>query len=174
MTQNGSIELIIGPMFAGKSSELLRKMKRYYLSGKKCIIIAHKIDNRYENSITHNNETSKIDLVKLVELSKFEYENYDVIGIDEIQFFDDCEIINNWANNNKLIICAGLDADSNLRPFGKILNLIVISEKVYKLSAICRCGLDASFTLKNIKNNTLIEVGGIDKYHPVCRNCYYK
>lgn len=182
----GSIHLIIGPMFGGKTTMLINRVERFHYAKKKCLLIKHSIDNRYnhlvkQNGIVCNNgvEYSTIKIITsgdLTSLSK-EIKNYDVIGVMESQFFDDLLIVDEWANSGKIIICDGLSGDSNRDNFGKIPLLIPKCEKITKLNAVCiNCGDDASFTKKKIQTENLsyIDVGGIDKYIPVCRSCYFK
>jgi thymidine kinase len=99
--------------------------------------------------------------------------DYDVIGIDEVQFFgnvvDPCTQL---AASGKIIIACGLDADHARRPFGCVPQLIAVAEDVVKLAAVCKCGADAAFTLRTVEATEIVLIGGKDKYRPVCRKCY--
>ncbi|AAG02722.1 thymidine kinase [Betaentomopoxvirus amoorei] len=177
-----SIELIIGPMFSGKTTELMRKINRYILSNQKCVIITHNIDNRFinKNIINHdgnilNKEYLYIKTNNLINEINI-VDNYDIIGIDECQFFEENDLeqfCDKMANNKKKVIVAGLNCDFNRNIFNSISKLIPKVEKIKKLQAICQfCYKDASFTIKKHNKNQIIEIGGQDLYVPVCRLCY--
>ncbi|CDW83371.1 thymidine kinase [Stylonychia lemnae] len=162
-TQKGRIELILGPMFSGKSTELVRIIKRHRIAHKKCLIVKHILDDRYSapNYLsTHDRvQMEAIACQSLInEVIKHKvYEEYDVIGIDEAQFFQDivegCETL---AKLGKVVIVASLDGTYQRKPFGSLLNLIPLAEKVRKLSAICKdCFDSASFTIR-IKTNACV------------------
>jgi thymidine kinase len=116
-----------------------------------------------------------IDALCLAEVDEI-IDNYDVIGVDELQFFDDCvEYTHKWANNGKIIIWSGLDADSECRPFGRIHQMVPICEEIIKLKAVCKlCYNDASFTVRIGESKEIIDIGGSDKYISVCRKCRWK
>lgn len=182
---SGKIKLIIGGMCAGKTSMMLNDVERYYISKKKCLIIKHTQDTRYEHiaklqGIVTNNliEHTKFDSITTSTLSLMDeiVELYDVIGITELQFYNDPEYIDNWANNGKIIICDALDGDSNRQIFGQLGKVIPLCEEIIKLRAVCMiCGGDASFTKKNkiSVQDSQVDIGGLDKYTPVCRKCYF-
>ena len=178
---NFRLELIIGCMYSGKSTELLRRCLRYKAIGKKIILINHINDTRTDKSIkTHEN--NKYDALKynnLLDFIKTDWEKYDIIGIDEAQFFPDLEDFILYSEKNKTIIIAGLDGDSERKPFGQILQCIPLSDSVIKLTAmdmISLDGTDAIFTKRIITNNTneQICIGSKDKYIAVSRNNYLK
>jgi len=178
-----SLRIIIGPMMAGKSTELLRRLRRYIIADKKCLLINYIDDNRYKNNIITHDGTSvndnnylKLKYIKtknLFDINNNIINDYDVIGIDEAQFYPDLYNFCRFnLNNNKIIITAGLNGDFNQNKFGQILDLIPIADKVNKLTAICNCGYKASFTKKIIIETTnQIDIGSSDKYMAVCRNC---
>lgn len=175
--ETGYISLFIGPMFSRKTSNMCTAVERWHIANKKCIIIGHSSDVRYgktEKIITHSGYTPEnIPMIRAYELkSAFdELTRYDVIGVDEVQFFPDCvEIINKLANMGKIIICAGLDADYKGRCFGRVHELIPLAEEVTKLKAVCiKCYSDASFTARTSDETEIEVVGGADKYIAVCR-----
>ncbi|CCU55926.1 thymidine kinase [Choristoneura rosaceana entomopoxvirus 'L'] len=179
-----SIEIITGPMYSGKTTELIRRITRYKLCKKNCVIISHSIDNRYDDdNILINHDGFKIshdDFIKTnILINKIKiFDKYEIIGIDECQFFDSNDLIifcDTLANNGKKIIVAGLNSDFNKNPFKSIIKLIPISEKITKLQSICNfCYNDATFTMKKINKDIIIEIGGSDLYIPVCRICYNK
>ena len=182
MGKTGKIEIIVGCMFSGKSSELIKIINRYRVLNKKILIVNHTIDKRYnENSITTHNQISEdcISIDSLTLLKKTPIYNYlesEVIVIEEAQFFNDLyEFVKYAADiDNKIIIVAGLDGDSNREPFGDILKLIPISDTIIKLSALCilcKDGTVANFSKRIIDNKDQICVGS-NEFIPVCRYHY--
>ncbi|QDJ95080.1 thymidine kinase [Hypsugopox virus] len=172
----GKIELILGPMFSGKTSELGRRIRRHKIAKRDCVIIKYDKDTRYGKDVfTHDGiAMSAMFTSKLNDLC-LDFINFSVIGIDEGQFFTDIvEFCERMANLGKIVIVAALDGTYQRLPFGNILNLIPIAEEVIKLSSVCTiCGESASFS-KRISNETEIEViGGEDKYIATCRNCFF-
>ena len=173
------IESIFGPMFAGKTSELMRKIKRHQLAQKNCLVINFHADNRYTNEqkVTSHDKIS-IDAIKvktLSDISSKQINHIEVIGIDEGQFFSDLiEQSEKWANAGKIVIIAALDCTYQKKPFNRVTDLLAISEKVTKLSAVCMdCGKDASFTKRTTSEGEIELIGGLDKYKPVCRACFH-
>lgn len=172
----GQIQVIFGPMFSGKTTELIRRLKRYQIANHQCLIIKYAHDTRYTSNglATHDRQT--LSAVSTTELSslKNEAEAYSVIGIDEGQFFPDTVTFSEeMANKGKIVIVAALDGTYQRKGFGDILQLVPLAESVIKLTAVCMlCFEEASYT-KRIGNETELEViGGTDKYMAVCRNCY--
>jgi thymidine kinase len=176
----GNIQLILGPMFAGKSSELLRRVSRYQIAKKSCILIKYIHDNRYDNRCiaTHdhyikNDGTQTIATQELFTVQHMT-QDYEVIGIDEGQFFIDllpfCE---QAANNGKIVIVSALDGDFLRKPFGSVCDLIPLAEHVVKLKAVCMmCQRDAAFSRRLTTEQQTEVIGGADKYIAVCRKCY--
>ncbi len=178
-----SLQLFIGPMYAGKSSELIRQIQRYEILNKNVLVINHTINNRYgSNTITTHTKMSYDDCIiisKLSEISenndfKQRFDNAHVIVIEELQFFSDAyDNIVNWCDNHgKHVIAGGLDGDFRRAPFGDVLRLIPHAEKVVKLSALCkRCcdGTPANFTMRITKDESQTVVGSADVYEAVCR-----
>jgi len=173
----GQIQIIFGPMFSGKSTELLRRIRRYTIANRSCMVVKYRKDTRYseDHMATHDKQmwfetkpTDKLD--ELLDIAK----TVEVIGIDEGQFFPDlvpfCEAM---ANEGKVVIVAALDGTFQRKPFGNVLELIPLAETVTKLNAVCMlCFKDAAFT-KRLGSETQIEViGGADKYIAVCRSCF--
>jgi thymidine kinase len=178
-----SLQLFIGPMYAGKSSELIRQIQRYEILEKNVLVINHSINNRYgSNTITTHTKMSYDDCIILGKLGEiFENEEYvrrfeeaHVIVIEELQFFSDAyDHIVNWCDiKGKHVIAGGLDGDFRRAPFGDVLRLIPHAEKVVKLSALCkRCrdGTPANFTMRLTKDKSQTVVGSADVYEAVCR-----
>lgn len=178
----GYLELIIGPMYAGKSTELIRIINRYKCLNKNIVIINHEFNDRYgiKGLSTHNSVKvdSCINLLNLGDINKNILKDAEVIIIEELQFFNDAyDNIIEWCDKlNKTIICAGLDGDFLRNSFGDVLRLIPHAEKITKLNALCkRCGdgTFAHFTKRIIKNDLLYDnsilVGSDGLYEAVCR-----
>lgn len=183
----GKIKLFLGPMFSGKSTSMCSAVERYHLAGKKCAIVKflndtrydHKLDSTRDGIITHaGQEYNNIPIIRASNLEEIYNQliKYDVIGIDEVQFFVSIETIQLLANNGKIVICAGLDGTHKAVPFGRILELIPMAEEVIKLAAVCmKCGDDASFTARIDKSqDDVIElIGGVETYVALCRECMF-
>ena len=176
---NFRLELIIGCMYSGKSTELMRRCLRYKSIGKKIIFINHNHDIRTDMSIkTHeNNKYFAQKYSNLSDFLKTDWQQYDVIGIDEAQFFDDLkEFILQIEKHNKIVIVSGLDGDYKREPIGEILNLIPLCNTVDKLTAfdmINKDGTPGLFTKRIVNDNSKILVGGTDKYISVSRKNFY-
>ena len=176
--REGKVQAIFGPMFSGKSTELLRKIRRHKIASKRCLVINYIMDNRYsteEVAATHDKHFIEArKLQRLSELSDEEILSYDVIGIDEGQFFPDLvENCDRWADLGVTVIVAALDCTFEKKSFGNVPLLLAISENVKKLSAICKiCNDKASFTKRLTQNKELNLIGGTETYMPVCRKCY--
>jgi thymidine kinase len=170
----GKIEIIIGCMFSGKTTELIRRVSRYKSINKSNIIINSKIDNRYDGGlITHSG--SVLDCVKTDKLMSIvsTLNNIEVIGVDEAQFFDDLYTFALWCeSNNKILIIAGLDGDTDRKPFGDILSCIPICDSVIKLTAMDKDGKEAIFTIKKVQSSNRIEIGNNNIYQAVTRQTY--
>jgi thymidine kinase len=183
--EGGWIEVIVGCMFSGKSEELIRRIKRAIIANQKAIVFKPQIDNRYETDkvVSHNGISIKAVVVNNANEIKEIAEDYDVIGIDEAQFFDNSliNIVENLADNGKRVIIAGLDQDFRGEPFGIIPHLMAIADSVDKLHAICVvCGAVATKSQRLINdkpasyNDPTILVGSKEVYQPRCRKCYNK
>jgi thymidine kinase len=171
----GKLEVIIGNMFSGKSSELIRRIKRENAIGKNILVINFEGDNRYtQDSIaTHDHVVYKC--VKTKELMSIDYTDIDSIFIDEGQFFNDLEefVYNAVDLNDKHVVVSGLDGDCQRKPFGQMIDIIPMADTVDKLSAYCiKCKNNTygPFTKKIVEvGDSIIDIGGSDKYIPVCR-----
>lgn len=174
----GQIQVILGPMFSGKTTELIRRLKRYQFANHKCLIVKYQRDTRYdkENISTHDHQTMQaVACLQLEHLLKGNLaDQFSVIGIDEGQFFPDTvSFTERMANLGKTVIVAALDGSYQRTGFGDILNLIPLSESVIKLTAVCmNCFDEASFTKRIGLEKELEVIGGAEKYMAVCRKCY--
>jgi len=180
----GEITVIIGCMFAGKSSELIRQIRRYRSIGLNALVIKHQIDDRYNASCITSHNQEKIESINTDQLDliwskyKLEYDKADLIVIEEAQFFTNIYdfVLTTAEKYGKDVIVAGLDGNFKREPFlnGDFLKLIPVAENVYKLHAFCQiCHQKASFT-KSIMEGVEDEVvvGGKECYIPVCRKHY--
>lgn len=177
MSPKGQIQLIMGGMFSGKSTELMRRFRRYLLGGKRCILLKYADDTRYcsdnvQKVVTHDRISE--DAVAVRHLYDVDVSDFDVICIDEGQFMKDLVgFCDEMARGGKVVVVAGLDGSFLRKPFQNIAELIPLADHVDKLTAICmRCGNDAPFT-KCISQETEFQViGGADKYEARCRTCF--
>ncbi|MEZ7740612.1 thymidine kinase [Gemella sanguinis] len=181
----GWIECICGSMFSGKSEELLRRIKRGVIAKQKVLLFKPSIDNRYdENRVsTHNgNSYDSISIEKSSDILNFVKDTkYDIIGIDEIQFFDNdiVKIINKLADDGIRVIVAGLDMDFKAEPFHPMPEIMAISEMVTKLHAVCnKCGKEASRSQRLINgkpakyDDPIVVIGASESYEARCRHCH--
>ncbi|XP_050175095.1 thymidine kinase, cytosolic isoform X1 [Myiozetetes cayanensis] len=211
----GQIQVIFGPMFSGKSTELMRRVRRFQLAQYRCLLVKYAKDTRYSSCgvSTHDKSTMEAVPAELLQDVYQEALGAAVIGIDEGQFFPDIvEFCETMANTGKTVIVAALDGTFQRKAFGSILNLVPLAESVVKLNAVCmECFREASYTKRlgaerevsslgtetaspfqscwsrGIPSGKLdsaespsefpcqVEViGGADKYHSVCRACYFR
>ncbi|XP_048757601.2 thymidine kinase, cytosolic-like isoform X2 [Ostrea edulis] len=172
----GQIQLIFGPMFSGKTTELMRRMKRYQIANYKCLVIKYSKDDRYdkEGISTHDRQTLPAIPADVLDEVKAEAENFEVIGIDEGQFFKDVvEFCDEMAERGKTVIVAALDGTFQKKGFGNILNLVPLAESVIKLTAVCmRCNNEGSFTKRRGTETAVEVIGGTEMYLAVCRTCF--
>jgi thymidine kinase len=177
--KSGWIEVICGSMFSGKTEELIRRLKRANIANQQVIIFKPVVDTRYdENAIVSHDSNS----IKAIGVSKSSdilglSDNYEVIGIDEAQFFDAelTDVAQRLALEGKRVILAGLDMDYLGKPFGPIPALLAVSEYITKVHAICpHCGSLATHSYRKDKDEDLVLLGEKDLYEPRCRSCYSK
>ena len=176
-----SLELIMGCMFSGKTTELIRRIRRFQSIGKKVCVINHNADTRTTDKVeTHYGDNVKA--MKYVHLMNFvnDYSNtqtYDVICIDEGQFFGDLykAVLTLVEGYDLKVIVAGLSGDYRREPFGDILKLILKADDFMFCTAycgICKDGTVAPFTKRISEGKEQVDVGAGDKYIAVCRSCY--
>jgi len=180
-TKVGEIQLIVGPMFGEKTTELLRRVNRYKLAKKNCKLVTHRRDSRNKYLITnHDNSLKAVPDFSICDLGDElidhkELKDVDVIGIDEGQFYKNLVPFCEWAaNNGKIVIVAALNGNYKRENFGDVHKLMPKCESISLLSAVCdRCGKDAHFSNRIVKNEKKeFLVGGKDKYEACCRGCY--
>jgi len=188
----GIIEVICGPMFSGKTEELIRRMKRSEIACQKVVAFKPKLDNRYhfKKIISHSKQNFfSLTVENSNQIETFFNKSNDkisVLGLDEAQFFDFniIKVVERLANKNIRVIVAGLDQDSLSRPFGPMSELLAIADMVTKQCAVCVvCGAPATKTQrikykKKLKGNdekeAQILIGASDDYEARCRPCYVK
>jgi thymidine kinase len=175
----GWIEVICGSMFSGKTEELIRRLKRARIANQKVKIFKPAIDVRYhtEHIVSHDeNMIPSTPVGSSAEIPALAAE-FNVIGIDEAQFFDDgvIEVANQLALRGARVIVAGLDMDYTGKPFGQIPNLLAIAEYITKLHAICMvCGNIASYSYRKTNQDDQVVLGEKNIYEPRCRQCFQK
>ncbi|TWR24694.1 thymidine kinase [Mucilaginibacter achroorhodeus] len=173
----GSIEVICGSMFSGKTEELIRRVKRARIAKVEVEIFSPAADIRYDkqavvshnaNSIPSKSVSKAADILQLAD-------HVQVIGIDEAQFFDDelPQVAQTLANKGVRIIIAGLDMDFKGRPFGTMPQLMAMADAVTKLHAVCmKCGGQAMYSYRLVPNESQILLGEKETYEARCRECY--
>ena len=183
--KDGWIEVITGSMYAGKTEELLRRIKRIEYAKKRVIVFKPKIDDRYSSCevVSHNNgRTKSVNVTKSSDILDYLVEPYPyAIAIDEVQFLDEkiIGVCEKFANKGVRVIVAGLDRNFRGEPFGVMPELLARAEYVTKLVAICSvCGAPATRTQRLINgqpanyNDPIILVGAKEQYEARCRHCH--
>lgn len=182
--KNGWIEVISGCMFAGKTEELIRRIKVLEFANRKVLVFKPKIDNRYsENKVVSHagSHVNSIVINNSKEILEYLDEKVEVVAIDEVQFFDKdiIEVCEHLANKGIRVMVAGLDMDFKAEPFGVMPTLCVTAEFVTKLTAVCnKCGAPATRTQRIINGNPasyfdpIILVGASESYEARCRHCH--
>ena len=173
----GKIELILGPMFSGKSTRLIELMRKYVYKAKKTIMVKYYADQRYsEKSEVVTHDLIKYDSIncKLLRNSFDTLKQYDVIGIDEGQFFADLvEVCEELALMGKIVLIAALNGDFRMEPFPVIQRIIAKADKIKLLKAYCfNCHKDAKFSLRIVQSNETVLIGAGEAYKPACRECH--
>lgn len=187
---DGQLEVICGPMFSGKSEELIRRIRRVQISGKPFLLFKPRIDSRYDPNSIISHDARKleaiptgIDRTALAEIEKaVAASSAEVIAFDEVHFYDPmlAESIKRWVGSGKRVIASGLDMDFRGEPIGPIAQLLAIADDVDKLKAICaKCKSRPAVMSQRIVNgrpagwnDPTILVGAADRYEPRCRKCH--
>tara|TARA_B110000263_G_scaffold129122_1_gene112256 strand:+ start:179 stop:730 length:552 start_codon:yes stop_codon:yes gene_type:complete len=174
---SGWIEVICGPMFSGKTEELIRRLIRCQIAKQVVTIFKPSLDDRYSEDyiVSHNKRKIKsISIKNIQDINKYSKDS-NVVGIDEAQFFDNAiiDICKNLAKKGKRIVIAGLEKDYQAVPFGPMPQLLVDAEYVTKVNAICmQCGNPANFSQRITDEKKQVVIGEIDKYEARCRKCF--
>ena len=177
LLRKGSIEVICGSMFSGKTEELIRRLRRAEIARMSVSIYKPKLDYRYDSRyiVSHNKIKMKSHSVNQSQHILKLAINDDVVGIDETQFFDHSivDVCRKLASDKKRVIVAGLDTDYRGLPFGPMPDMMCEAEYVDKLRAIClECGDPALYSQRTSKDSDQIVIGEMDKYEARCRNCF--
>lgn len=177
--KRGSIEVIAGSMFSGKTEELIRRLRRALFAGLRVEIFKPSIDVRYsEDRVVSHDEKSIISTpVENASSILLLASGVEVVGIDEAQFFDASlvEVCTSLADAGTRVIVAGLDMDFAGNPFGPMPALMAVAEYISKVHAICvRCGNLANYSYRKVKDDKIVMLGEKDIYEPICRSCYIK
>jgi thymidine kinase len=174
----GWIEVICGPMFSGKSEELIRRLRRAMIARKRVEVFKPVIDDRYSNDeiVSHGDLRMKSQVVSNAEeiTSRIDWRS-EVVGIDEANFMGPglVEVAQRLADSGKQVIIAGLDTDYLGRPFSPMPELLCLAESITKTLAICmRCGNPAKHTQRLVESHDLIVVGAAGMYEARCRRCF--
>lgn len=182
--RDGWIEVICGPMFAGKTEELLRRVKRLEYAKKNIVVFKPLIDNRYSENevVSHNkNKTKSVNISYARQIFDYIDSDTQVVAVDEIQFLDEeavpiCEYL---ASKGIRVIVSGLDKDFRGEPFSFMPKLLAIAEYVTKLTAICvKCGIPATRTQRLVDgkparyNDPIVLIGAEESYEARCRQCH--
>ncbi len=175
--KKGSIEVITGSMFSGKTEELIRRLRRSNYAGLNGEIFKPSLDKRYSETrvVSHDDKSIVSTPVDNASAILLLAGNVDVVGIDEAQFFDDSiiEVCNTLADNGVRVVIAGLDMDFTGKPFGPMPALLAVAEYVTKVHAICmRCGNLAQYSFRKSAEEQVVLLGEKNIYEPLCRSCY--
>jgi len=175
--RSGSIEVICGCMFSGKTEELIRRLNRALIAQQKVEIFKPSIDRRYHDVkiVSHSEQEIRSTPVDFPDDIILLAGECDVVGIDEAQFFDKSivDVCNKLANNGKRVIVAGLDMDFEGKPFGPMPYLLAVAEFVTKVHAVCmQTGELASFSFRLTPNSSQVELGEKDKYEARSRSAF--
>jgi thymidine kinase len=189
------LTIIFGPMFSGKTTRLVQELTRVVdVLEHRCLLINHVFDTRNKEIGVSSHASSFRGVSKLIDvhqtdkLEKVNIDEYNIIGVDEAQFFEDLEVVKGWVKKGKNVIVSGLITDAFMNPFGKLHTLFTFADNVIQCHSICsECikthdrvittdalnSMKAAFTYK-VKSNSenQIDIGASDKYIPVCRYHY--
>jgi len=179
----GWLEVVCGPMFSGKSEELIRRLRRAEIAGQRVLIVKPKIDSRYDIGHVVSHAGAKMRAVAVSSPADIPglVEGYDVIGVDEVQFFapEIVLILDGLVEKGLRVLVSGLDQDFRGFPFGPMPELLCRAELVDKLQAVChRCGGPATMTQRLVDgfpapaDGATIVVGALEQYEARCRSCH--
>jgi thymidine kinase len=186
-TKAGLIEVICGPMFSGKTEELIRRLRRAKIARQRVVVFKPRIDNRYDEVQIVSHSSQKIPSIPVEDTSAMQHcltqldSPVDVVGVDEAQFFDASllEFVDDLANKGTRVVIAGLDQDYLGRPFGAMPNLLAIADVVTKQYAVCvMCGSPASKSQRVATekagevSDRQVLVGAEQLYEARCRRCH--
>jgi thymidine kinase len=179
----GWLEVICGPMFCGKSEELIRRLRRAEIAGQRALVVKPLVDDRYDvgHVVSHAGAKMRAVTAESSDEAMRLAQGYDAIGIDEVQFFDEgiIEAIDSLVRRGARVVAAGLAQDFRGAPFGAMPTLLCVAEFVDKLEAVChRCGGPATMTQRLVDgrpapyDGETIQIGALDSYEARCRACF--
>jgi thymidine kinase len=174
------IEVICGPMFAGKSTELLRRAERLRRGGQRVLVVSPAVDTRAGADMVQTHDGATLPCVRVAGAEDLrdavmtQLGQLDAVCVDEVQFFqlDVLPVLREIAWCGVRVICAGLDLDWAGEPFPLTMHLLAVAEKVKKLSAVCSCGADAAKSYRRHASTEQVVVGGADAYEARCTRCW--
>ena len=176
-----SLNLVLGPMWAGKSSYILSKIRRYKAIGWDVYVITHAIDHRYGHYVISNHDSDQFPAISVRNLlplrEEEQYKKAKLIILEEAQFFQDLLsfVLKAVEEDGKHVIVVGLDGDSERKPFGDILKLIPYCDTLEKITSLCSScgdGTPALFSYRCIETTEQVAVGAESMYKPLCRKHY--
>ena len=181
--RGGWLEVVCGPMFSGKSEELIRRLRRAEIAGQRALILKPRIDDRYDIGHVVSHAGAKMRAVAVTRPDEIValVEGYDAVGIDEVQFFapEIVLVVDTLVERGLRVVAAGLDQDFRGLPFGAMPELLCRAELVDKLQAVChRCGGPATMTQRLVDgrpapaDGATIVVGALEQYEARCRSCH--
>ena len=177
----GSLTVVCGPMFAGKTEELIRILRRELWAKRYVMVFKPALDGRYSEHdvVSHNGTTLKARAVPVVQMIRDLVERSGrpvyAIGIDEVQFFDEdvVDVVRWMVRRGIRVTVSGLDLTFDGKPFGQVPSLLAMAEVVRKLTAVCECGADATRSKRLVSSEQEVLVGGEGEYQAVCATCYF-
>lgn len=181
--RGGWLEVICGPMFSGKSEEMIRRLRRAEIAGQRVVIFKPRIDDRYDEADVVSHAGARMQAVPVATVAEVveHAHGFDVVGIDEVQFFEPAIVSTalELADGGVRVVVAGLDQDFRRLPFGPIPDLLSFAEFVDKLQAVChRCGGPATTTQRLVAgrpapySGETVLVGAAEQYEARCRGCH--
>jgi thymidine kinase len=183
LVRHGSLEVVCGPMFSGKSEELIRRVRRAEIAGLRALIVKPAVDDRYDvgHVVSHGGAKMRaVTATSSAELRRLAA-GYEAVGVDEVQFFDDgvVDAITELVDRGGRVVAAGLAQDFRGLPFGPMPTLLAVADYVDKLEAVChRCGGPATLTQRLLDgkpapfSGETVQIGALDSYEARCRACY--
>ena len=181
--RGGWLEVVCGPMFSGKSEELIRRLRRAEIAGRKTLIVKPVVDDRYDVGHVVSHGGTKMRAVTATSSAEVRRlaAGYEAVGIDEVQFFDEGIVgaVTDLVGRGARVVAAGLAQDFRGLPFGPMPSLLCVADYVDKLEAVChRCGSAATLTQRLVDGRpapfggATVQIGALDSYEARCRACY--
>lgn len=171
------LEIILGCMYSGKSTELIRRVNRFKSIGMRCLVVNHSADTRVDGGFVQTHDRNRLQATKTDDICLVNTKGFDVIAIDEAQFFKNLRVaVNIMLKNKQVVVIAGLNGDYNRQKFGEIIDLIPMADNITFTKALCKLCCHpiktASFTKR--LDNDQDKVSVASEYISVCRQCYEK